>query len=41
VNSGQVADQFAGSYANSNGGGATGYYAIIQFDTNRVNGKYS
>jgi len=40
VNSGQVADQFAGAPATTNPGGGestmTGYYAIIQFDTNKL-----
>ena len=40
VNSGQVADQFAGAPATNNPGGGesamTGYYAIIQFDTNKL-----
>ena len=40
VTSGQVADQFAGAPANTNPGGGestmSGYYAIIQFDTNKL-----
>jgi len=45
VTSGQSADQFAGPPALNNPGGNestnTGYYAIIQFDTQKLNGKFT